>query len=455
MNADMQLKLRRIFCDPAWERMLDQLRRLCEASVGAPRGQIRLEDADRKEREASDGFFGTYTPAPTPVIFTVRSFEKRLREYGLGDSVLKFFETLDGETLLTRGTKRIQSEESWSRLFLNIKHAHGFSFLGETISLWVEGLETKKAPGVRIIQKVFQENPVSAKSMLMEVLEGFRILGEVAEREFRNIRLPILAAQVTGDAHGLDLRYARGRLFWYGLAAQMGMLSESVKEEGEVELEEGDIDASSGTALRIRHVYRASGITDDDISSQVIVFAPSWYGEWEERILTLRHVDRWQKGFPGGDVYAIENPSIFAHLMDACIHQMEEGRSARISRERWPILVCVSGQPSVAAIRLLDQCLIGKKLFYAGDIDAKGLEIAEGFASRYPESFIPWGMSSALYEAYATHGIPWVEGIKVPNSLVHSSWDPDLPKVIARYGKKIHQEHWVDILCSDWLKAWG
>jgi uncharacterized protein (TIGR02679 family) len=185
------------------------------------------------------------------------------------------------------------------------------------------------------------------------------------------------------------------------------------------------------------------------------VFAPSWYGEWEERIFTLRQMDRWKGGFPGGDVYAVENPSVFGHLMDACIQRMEEGRSTRIGRERWPILVCVSGQPSVAAIRLVDQCLLGKKLFYAGDIDAKGLEIAEGFASRYPETFIPWDMSSTLYETYATHGIPWLDGDKVPSSMLHCSWDTDLPKAIARFGKKIHQEHWIDILCSDWLKAWS
>lgn len=62
-------------------------------------------------------------------------------------------------------------------------------------------------------------------------------------------------------------------------------------------------------------------------------------------------------------------------------------------------LICTSGQPSVAALRLLD--LLGgedTQLFYSGDFDGKGLSIAAQLCARYPSLLTPWHMTPSDYD---------------------------------------------------------
>ena len=61
-------------------------------------------------------------------------------------------------------------------------------------------------------------------------------------------------------------------------------------------------------------------------------------------------------------------------------------------------LVCTSGQPSVAALRLLDLLAAGGvDLYYSGDFDGKGLSIAVQLLARYPDRLKLWRMTPEDY----------------------------------------------------------
>lgn len=61
-------------------------------------------------------------------------------------------------------------------------------------------------------------------------------------------------------------------------------------------------------------------------------------------------------------------------------------------------LICTSGQPTVAVIRLLDMLAsAGTDLFYSGDFDGKGLSIALQLLTRYSECLHLWHMTAADY----------------------------------------------------------
>ena len=80
---------------------------------------------------------------------------------------------------------------------------------------------------------------------------------------------------------------------------------------------------------------------------------------------------------PSGRVYIVENEMVFAQLCD------------RAAEFHSPLL-CTSGQPSVAALRLLDLLAAsGTTLFYSGDFDGRGLSIAAQLSARYPHLLIP------------------------------------------------------------------
>ena len=83
--------------------------------------------------------------------------------------------------------------------------------------------------------------------------------------------------------------------------------------------------------------------------------------------------------------YIVENEMVFTQLCD---------RSAQFHSP----LICTSGQPSVAALRLLDLLAAeGTELFYSGDFDGKGLSIAAQLCGRYPNLLKPWHMAPGDY----------------------------------------------------------
>ncbi len=63
-------------------------------------------------------------------------------------------------------------------------------------------------------------------------------------------------------------------------------------------------------------------------------------------------------------------------------------------------MVCTSGWPSTAALRLL-QMLVDQspenRLYYSGDFDLKGLQIAANLMARYPGRCHPWRFDAESY----------------------------------------------------------
>jgi uncharacterized protein (TIGR02679 family) len=85
-----------------------------------------------------------------------------------------------------------------------------------------------------------------------------------------------------------------------------------------------------------------------------------------------------------------ENPQVF-----------EEAIAVLESARTLPTLICTSGWPSAAALHLLDQLLEESPdncLYYSGDFDLKGLQIAAYLAARYPGRCHLWHFDAASYE---------------------------------------------------------
>ena len=146
-----------------------------------------------------------------------------------------------------------------------------------------------------------------------------------------------LAARTTGDAHALDA----GR----PLATLVLSAVRAVWWPGD--------DEPTSPAERRRALWDSVGVLVDELSSTVLVLnvtatpgsrlhaltAPAALAG-EPLVLTLRQLGRERPSFPAGAVYVCENPTVLAAAADllgpAC-----------------PPLVCVNGQPSTAALRLL------------------------------------------------------------------------------------------------------
>lgn len=110
----------------------------------------------------------------------------------------------------------------------------------------------------------------------------------------------------------------------------------------------------------------------------------------------LRQVLEWRSAVPTqAHMYVFENPQVFEEVsaLVSCQSDSVPGRSR-------PSLVCTSGWPSVAALKLLQMFVDqspDNRLYYSSDFDLKGLQIAASLMARYVGRGLPWRFDVASY----------------------------------------------------------
>lgn len=464
VDTDTEKAIRDYFNKPGFARFLNQLQRRYVASSSGGRGYVTLQKITEDERRVLDEFYETYSP-PNPQEtkrYSIAVFKRLLENSRFTLTLPELFRVLNGEQARTRLEQKAIDDAEWEKLIheainiLLLKEASG------KVVAWAEGLCDESSPGARTLRKVFANSRQEAAYCLNQALKALLMVTEGSHAV--PIRLPILSAKVTGDAHSLDWKYPLGRLFWWGLTSVCNGRVEgnenSLGEAALFETEEADVEEDMtqsqilSHAILLREGYRQGGIADDDISSQVMVFAPALWGVWEERIITLRQVERLRKehivGLESTCIYVVENPSVFAELVDAALV-----RRAQKDRCPLPFFICGNGQPTVAVIKLLDLLcgVVGLHLYYAGDLDSKGLSIAQSLQIRYSHAFKDWRMNTEQYLRYVKKGVPLVDGERSKLRNTEFSWDRDLGSAMADRGSKLHQELWVGELVSDWLNS--
>jgi len=219
------------------------------------------------------------------------------------------------------------------------------------------------------------------------------VLAQLPEPETPE-RLALFAQRTSGDPHALDPDKAAGRLLLLALCDLANH-----KEKGSSSLTK----SPQGRAQEL-HLYRSAGLLVDTISSIVAVFnlvgamyhngiADPLVQAAGKRVLLLpmRQLLEWKRLVPASTrIYVFENPQVF-----------EEAIAALESARTLPTLVCTSGWPSAAALHLLDQLLEESPdncLYYSGDFDLKGLQIAAYLAARHPGRCHLWHFDAASYE---------------------------------------------------------
>lgn len=278
---------------------------------------------------------------------------------------------------------------------------------------WVAGLQASGA-----VRRIARE-PTAAGELLGRlavVLEALPLdsaepLGRFAER-------------VLGSAHALDPGDPL-----HGLALGAARV---VGGEGD----------GSGAEWR-RRVWASVGLVLDELSTTVLVLnlpvaddAPTGRmlaglcEAGEPAVVTLRQL-RSPLGVIGAApiISICENPVVVAEAAD------------RLGAAGGP-LVCVGGQPGVAALTLLRMLADGgASLRYHGDFDWPGIRIANHLASRIPVR--PWRFDEAAYREVAVRGSALTGDHAAP------SWDPGLGRAMAEIGRAVEEERVLGDLVED------
>ncbi|MEK0313819.1 TIGR02679 domain-containing protein [Cohnella sp. 56] len=444
------------------------------ASLGRIGGKAVLEQATQEECEALGEFFGRYFRAGESIPIPLKQFEQELRESAFGIGLLELHLALEGKPLLTRSERQAGEGQLWQRLFEEVREAERNLLGAESAGAsWLDEMERGTGPGLRTLRECYRADPEAARAALVATVRALCWLQGIGEREGQKqpIRLPVLAARVSGDAHMLDLNRPAGRLLIAALGRRLGMetagsdlMSEPDAENDEERSGAGDPDASDergmesvdgSESLRLRELYRRAGILDDDLSSIVHWFIPQTGRPALPTVWTLRQVEAESAGrFPScSRIYAVENPAVFSTILDAF-------GIAEFGADGYTIaLICTSGPASAAAIRWMQRCLEVSpptcRLYYAGDFDIKGLIMAQTLQRLWPERFIPWRFDSVAYlEMSARCPGPAFDNAELERlGSMSVSWDSDLCGLMRQTGRKVHQEAWIDGLLQDFANA--
>ncbi|EKP95371.1 protein of unknown function DUF2399,protein of unknown function DUF3323 [Thermaerobacter subterraneus DSM 13965] len=333
--------------------------------------------------------------------------------------------------------------------------------------------------------------------------------------------LALFAHRVCGDPHALDPDTPAGRLLLQALTVVLpeagdlgrGLTSPALRRNVLLEAAGLAADDTSSTvaAFHLRAVLpdprrapprdgsprpvEAGGAANRDPGWIEDPVAAAACATGTVVVWPLREIRRRPRFFAaGGAAYAVENPQVFQALVDTLVRRREANLSDDEGGPRGgPSLLCTSGRLSLAAVLLLDR-LIGRtgpgtpaphqparhratgsdprlgagpgpcperaRLYYSGDFDVAGLEIAYSVITRYGAAACPWRMTAADYRhaLAATAGDAGARRFdpgerRRLERLRARGFLPELIDEMLAVGHPAYQEGLIDRLLADLLAA--
>ncbi|WAH36348.1 TIGR02679 domain-containing protein [Alicyclobacillus dauci] len=410
-----------------WDAVRDKYER-----YGRVGGTVKLDDVSTDEVEALSGLLAINLYGQT-------RFAVQLTKIDAALQASKFDVTLEEALgylfpdMTTREQRVVESEANWSAFCMWARHDVGLP----SILDWIDRLSQRDAPGYRTYLDCYQEyvqtGQCDAWSNAVQALELSLSSNLVW-------RLPVFAAHVTGNPHGLDRDTLAGKVFYWGLVALIGDEAGMETLTSMQALESvDDLYGADSPSEYTRMVYSKAGIVLDDVSS--IVWVGNWEGFYDAPVaIPLITLESRITELPAVEaVYVVENPSVFAELTE----QIPTGIP----------VVCTSGQPSVAALRLLDMAVAsGATLYYNGDFDVKGLQMTIFLRQRYGHSLEPWHMDTCTYRSASNAKQPGLSEREVQAlKNLKVDWDDMLIETMASVRRKVFQEQFIPVLVSDFV----
>lgn len=472
-------KAREYFKKPGFERILAEIWKRYSV-LGRAGGHVKIRDLTEAECECLNGFFGWNVQAGKDKAIFLKDFEAELQKCPFPPTVALLHEALLGQPLRTKEELQELQSRQWNSLFEPVLELlrNGAPFpKHEALQEWLLQVQEGRTRGYRTVRELFRASAVQAEQALLQACQGLvYVLSHrdgydydkasdmkmVCGKSMERIRLPVLAGIMTGDSHAYDLKTPAGRLLWFGLQAVLseGSQSTAISDFQESEFVYAEAETEDAPLLpdsmQIRDVYRAGGIADDDISSWVQAYAGVPGKTAVPYMLTLRQVEagKLETILPVRRIYAVENPSIFSTLMDITERMLPVSQTE--AEGAHPLLICTSGQPSLACLQLIHQILKASDsacmLYYSGDYDMKGLEMGQQLARRFPEFFVPWRFDYRTYLSASPKGPQFTAQELDRLSSMQISWDSGLSKLLLRSGTRCFQETFVSGLIEDWIQ---
>jgi len=348
-------------------------------SFGEIRGNVVINKPTLEEKRALSGLMKKDYSSNLSISVNLNKLLQRLDESRFaGVDLISLLKEYFKEEILTKKETVQKAQDEFEVFCQEIleqnKNEYIFDFL-------VRSVQTKDDL-YQSLKRYYKKYKTILKKELLNACTGINILKECRDNDL--IRIPVFASQITSNPHGLDKNTLCGRLFILLLCYINEAKYPSNSEE-------------------IAELYYNNHLLVDDISSMVLCKNITGYtkqdkkehkglcgfDEYNEPIfLTLYNlsnigfIDEYNKY---KKVVITENPAVFMGVMEKC------------KIKDFP-MVCTYGQVKLAGIMLLDLLVKQKyQLFYSGDLDSEGIQIADRLKQKYKENLNLLGFSKDVY----------------------------------------------------------
>ncbi len=348
-----------------------------------------------EERRALESLLGRRARSADSLRVALSELDDALSRAGLAASFRQALELLDGPIPDLQG-QRLARVEAWDATFAEASEPRLVRFLATS-------------DGRGLVRRLSRADPERAGTILEQTA---RVLAHLPAR---GIPRSQLAAEVLGDAHGLDA------------ARPVATLVLALLRTDESERD------------RDRETWARMGVLVNELAAPALLLnVPAEPTTLVARLaaqaleageplhvslrVLLREPIRWRVA--GRAVFVCENANFVAIA------------ASRLGPTCAP-LVCTDGMPSASQRVLLQQLAdSGARLFVHSDFDWPGIHIAN-FVIRSLGAE-PWCMGAADY-----HG---ADGRPLDGTPVEASWDPELAPRMAAEGYVLEEERMADVL---------
>ncbi|MGW4177072.1 TIGR02679 family protein [Streptomyces rubiginosohelvolus] len=401
-------------------------RRRLERNRLAPTGTVQVE-LDVEGANRLGGLLGTRLE-PGLRRIQLGALETALRASAAQCGLVSAVADLTGQPLLDRTSAKEAQQAAWTALWQHLDNdltCAGLAHVG-WIADWLGELRSTgilTRAGVEAAASALSDAVRTIATLTHTPLHPRSKAGIVRQWE-----LSELAADTTGDAHGLDEGRLAGLLVLKAIAAACTL-------------------PSPASAAGRRLLWEQVGVSTDVLSGTVMVWrlAPPGPHPWAQMMRSrrdlalvthltlqeLRTVPDVPLAAAGTTVYFCENPQV----LQAAVRYGLPG-----------ILICGSGNPSAVGWELLQRLASGRvDVRYHGDFDWPGVAIAERVMRAGAR---PWQMHAADYLNALTR-LPTNRLTPLAGDSVPTPWDPQLRTAMRQHGLAVHEEALLAELLGD------
>ena len=342
-------------------------------SLGEIKGNIIITNPTSSEKQYLSGLMKKDYSKNSTISINLKKFKQIIDESKFeGIDLIELLKGYFNEDILTKkqNIKKYQNDLQllWEEILKQNEGTYIYNYLIKSID--------NKDSLYQNVKKYYNKKEKTLKEQLLNACKCINLLPK------KLTRIPVFASTILSNPHGLDKKNLCGKLFISLLCYTKNVAYPKNSEE-------------------LSELYYNSNLLVDDISSIVLcknieAFTQNekhaglsgFYKYNEPVFLTLYNLINFKcidEENPYKTVIALENPAVFMGIAQKC-------------KVKDLPLICTYGQVKLAGIMLIDLLInAGYKIYYSGDLDPEGIQIADRLKQRYKEKLNFIGFDKETY----------------------------------------------------------